>query len=128
MVAIFLGALARGETPRIFGDGSQTRDYVYAGDVARASLAAAGQDGGVFNVGTGIETSVLELYELCRRVAGSDLQAEHAEGDVPGLVAGHQPGDLLDEVVVEAAVGEPERGHRQRLHHDLHAERGHVPA
>jgi UDP-glucose 4-epimerase len=79
VVAIFLGRLAAGETPRIFGDGSQTRDYVYAGDVARASLAAAGQDGGVFNVGTGLETSVLELYELCRQVAGSELQAEHAE-------------------------------------------------
>jgi UDP-glucose 4-epimerase len=78
VVAIFLGALARGETPRIFGDGSQTRDYVYAGDVARASLAAAGLDGGVFNVGTGIETSVLELYDICRRVAGSSLEAEEA--------------------------------------------------
>ena len=66
------------EAPRIFGDGSQTRDYVYAGDVARATLAAAGREGGVFNVGTGNETSVVELYELCRRVAGSSLQAEQA--------------------------------------------------
>ena len=78
VVAIFLGRLAAGERPRIFGDGSQTRDYVYAGDVARATLAAAGKKG-VFNVGTGRETSVLELYELCRKVAGSDLDAEHAE-------------------------------------------------
>ena len=53
VVAIFLGSLAEGRAPRIFGDGSQTRDYVYVGDVARATLAAAGQDGGVFNVGTG---------------------------------------------------------------------------
>ena len=78
VVAIFLGKLADDEPPRIFGDGSQTRDYVYAGDVARATLAAAGQDGGVFNVGTGIETSVVELYEACRRVAGSSLEAEQA--------------------------------------------------
>jgi UDP-glucose 4-epimerase len=78
VVAIFLGRLATGETPQIFGDGRQTRDYVYAGDVARATLAAGGEDGGVFNVGTGVETSVLELYELCRRVAGSDQQAELA--------------------------------------------------
>jgi UDP-glucose 4-epimerase len=78
VVAIFLGKLAAGESPRIFGDGSQTRDYVYAGDVARATLAAAGQDGGVFNVGTGSETSVVELYEACRRVAGSTLDAEPA--------------------------------------------------
>jgi UDP-glucose 4-epimerase len=78
VVAIFLGRLAAGETPRIFGDGRQTRDYVYAGDVARATLAAAGQNGGVLNVGTAVETSVLELYELCRQVAGSDRQAEPA--------------------------------------------------
>ena len=78
VVAIFLGRLAAGKPARIFGDGSQTRDYVYAGDVARATLAAAGHEGGVFNVGTGIETSVVELYELCRRVAGSAVEAEQA--------------------------------------------------
>jgi UDP-glucose 4-epimerase len=78
VVAIFLGALAEGRAPRIFGDGLQIRDYVYAGDVARATLAAAGQDGGVFNVGTGSETSVVDLYEACRRVAGSSLAAEPA--------------------------------------------------
>jgi UDP-glucose 4-epimerase len=78
VVAIFLGALARGEQARIFGDGSQTRDYVYVGDVARATTSAIGQDGGVFNVGTGRETSVVELYELCARIAGSEAKAEHA--------------------------------------------------
>ncbi len=78
VVAIFFGRLAEGEAPRIFGDGSQTRDYVYAGDVARASLAAADRDGGVFNVGTGRETSVVELFAACRRVAGSSLDAEPA--------------------------------------------------
>ena len=78
VVAIFLGALAHGQAPRIFGDGLQTRDYTYAGDVARASLAAAGHAGGVFNVGTGLETSVVELYELCRTVSGSPLEAVEA--------------------------------------------------
>jgi UDP-glucose 4-epimerase len=78
VVAIFFGALAEGRAPRIFGDGRQSRDYVYAGDVARATLAAVGQDGGVFNVGTGSETSVVELYDACRRVAGSSLDAEPA--------------------------------------------------
>ena len=53
VVAIFLGALASGESPKIFGEGTQTRDYVYVGDVARATLQAQGQEGGVFNVGTG---------------------------------------------------------------------------
>ena len=79
VVAIFLGRLAAGEAPRIFGDGSQTRDYVYAGDVARATLAASGQDGGVFNVGTGKETSVTELYTLCQKVAGSGIEAVPAD-------------------------------------------------
>ena len=70
VVAIFSRRLLSGEQARIFGDGSQTRDYVYVADVVRATLVAAEQDGGVFNVGTGRETSVVELYELCRRVAG----------------------------------------------------------
>ncbi|HXG77383.1 MAG TPA: NAD-dependent epimerase/dehydratase family protein [Gaiellaceae bacterium] len=78
VVAIFLGALAEGRAARIFGDGLQTRDYVYVGDVARATVSALGQEGGVFNVGTGRETSVVELYELCRRVAGSEVEAEPA--------------------------------------------------
>jgi len=75
VVAIFLGAALRGEQPRIFGDGSQTRDYVYVGDVARATLTAFGHEGGVFNVGTGSETSVTELWERCRAVSGSEIDA-----------------------------------------------------
>ena len=78
VVAIFLGALSRGEQATIFGDGSQTRDYVYVGDVARATTSTVGQDHGVFNVGTGHETSVVEIYELCARVAGSDVVAQEA--------------------------------------------------
>ena len=78
VVAIFLGALARGEQARIFGDGLQTRDYVYVGDVARATLQALGQEGGVFNVGTGRETSVVDLYGQCRAVARSEQEAVHA--------------------------------------------------
>ena len=78
VVAIFLGALARGEQARIFGDGLQTRDYVYVGDVARATISALGQNGGVYNVGTGHETSVVDLYERCRRVAGTGEDAVHA--------------------------------------------------
>jgi UDP-glucose 4-epimerase len=78
VVAIFLGRLRDGETCRIFGDGRQERDYVYVGDVVRATLAAIEVAGGVFNVGTSRATSVLELYELCRRVAGSETAAELA--------------------------------------------------
>jgi UDP-glucose 4-epimerase len=78
VVAIFLGLLARGGTPTVFGDGCQTRDYVYVGDVARAVVAAADERGGVYNVGTGRETSVLELLDVCSAVAGSDTPHEHA--------------------------------------------------
>jgi UDP-glucose 4-epimerase len=77
VVAIFTGVLRDGGTPLIFGDGTQTRDYVYVGDVARATLSALGNGGGVFNVGTGIETSVLELYDALTRASGVTLPAEH---------------------------------------------------
>ncbi len=79
VVAIFMNALRDGRAPRIFGDGTQTRDYVFVADVAAATLAAAGHDGGVFNVGTGVETSVLDLYVRIQRAAGSDREPEFAE-------------------------------------------------
>src|SRR5881227_3011900 len=63
VVAIFMRLLAEGGQPRIFGDGKQTRDYVFVADVVRATLAALDHDGGVLNVGTGRETSVVELLE-----------------------------------------------------------------
>jgi UDP-glucose 4-epimerase len=78
VVAIFMGLLHEGGTPTIYGDGRQTRDYVYVGDVVRALLAAADRDGGVFNVGSGVETSVLELYEAIRRVSGSGQEPAFA--------------------------------------------------
>jgi UDP-glucose 4-epimerase len=79
VVAIFMSALRDGKTPRIYGEGTQTRDYVFVRDVVAATVAAAGHDGGVFNVGTGTDTSVLELYERIQRVAGIERPAEHAE-------------------------------------------------
>jgi UDP-glucose 4-epimerase len=100
VVAIFLGLLATGGTPRVFGDGLQTRDYVYVGDVVAATLAATGQRGGVFNVGTGRETSVLELLAACRSVAGVDAPHEHAAA---------RPGELgrsvLDPSRIERELG-----------------------
>ena len=78
VVAIFTDRLRAGEGVTIFGDGEQTRDFVYVGDVAAAVLAAIGHDGGTFNVGTGEETSVNELFEACRRIAGVDAGAEYA--------------------------------------------------
>lgn len=78
VVAIFMGLLRDGGTPRIFGDGRQTRDYVYVGDVADAVLRALGRDGGVYNVGTGVETSVLDLYDAIQRASGVEREPELA--------------------------------------------------
>jgi UDP-glucose 4-epimerase len=74
VVSIFLERMASGEPTTIFGDGGQTRDFVFVGDVVDALLAAAGHGGGVFNVGTGRETSVLELHRACAGVAGSEAE------------------------------------------------------
>ena len=90
VVAIFLERMAAGEPTTIYGDGSQTRDFVHVGDVVRAVLAAAGHDGGVFNIGTGVELPVAALHEACLRVAGSTRPPEHAPA---------RPGDLLRSVL-----------------------------
>ncbi len=80
VIAIFCGKLASSEAPTVYGDGTQTRDYIYVADVVDAILAAAGSDaGGAFNVGTGRQTSVLELVELLGELGGrDDFEAELA--------------------------------------------------
>ncbi len=72
VIAIFCGRLRDGERPRIYGDGSQTRDYIYVADLVQALLraAAATTAGGVVNIGTETETSVLELLEELSRLHG----------------------------------------------------------
>jgi len=70
VVAIFLERLAAGEPTTIFGDGTITRDFVHVDDVVRALVLAGDHPGGVFNVGTGTETTVAELHELCERAVG----------------------------------------------------------
>jgi UDP-glucose 4-epimerase len=75
VVSIFLERMARGDETVIFGDGGQTRDFVYVGDVVASLLAAVGRDGGIFNIGTGEETSVLALHEACRAVSGRGGEA-----------------------------------------------------
>ncbi len=81
VIAIFCGCLAEGRTPTIYGDGGQTRDFAYVGDVVEANLAAAASDlTGSFNVGTGVETSVLELVETLDGLgAGPPLAPVHAD-------------------------------------------------
>ena len=70
VIAIFLERLAADRPTAIFGDGTITRDFVHVDDVVRALLLAAGHRGGVFNVGTGVETSISELHAVCQRAVG----------------------------------------------------------
>ena len=73
VVAIFCGRLRAGERPTVFGDGKQTRDYIYVGDVVSAALAAAGSEvTGALNIGTGRETDVLELVRQLGELEGAE--------------------------------------------------------
>jgi UDP-glucose 4-epimerase len=79
VVAIFCQRLLAGEIPTVFGDGKQTRDYVFVGDVVRANVAALASDFvGAVNIGTGVETDVNELCEHLRVLCGCPHQPKHA--------------------------------------------------
>jgi UDP-glucose 4-epimerase len=117
VIAIFCGVLRAGGRPTVFGDGTQTRDYIYVGDVVEAILAAAGGDAsGAVNVGTGRETNVLELVEALKRVGEVDgFEPEFAPprtGEVQRI--------SIDPALAERALGwrpstELERGLRLTL-------------
>ncbi len=82
VVAIFCGCALEGRPPTVFGDGLQTRDYVYVGDVVAAFLAAErGEPGHTANIGTGVESSVLDLIEALGVT-------------VPAVFAPARPGEL----------------------------------
>jgi UDP-glucose 4-epimerase len=71
VVAIFLGAMLSGRQPVIFGDGKQTRDFVHVSDVVDAFARAIDRGSGtVFNIGTALETNMLELWDACARSTG----------------------------------------------------------
>jgi UDP-glucose 4-epimerase len=84
VVAIFAHHLWSGKTPKIYGFGKPTRDYVHVHDVARALLAAFDK-GGTFNISTGVETDVMQIFDGVQEAAGTSLQ--------PQLVA-LRPGEL----------------------------------
>jgi len=78
VVAIFIQKLLNNEQPIINGNGRQTRDFVFVDDIAQANLAALGQDAhGVYNVGTGTETSVNELFRMLVGLTGSSAKEVH---------------------------------------------------
>jgi UDP-glucose 4-epimerase len=107
VIAIFLDRMRDAEPTRVFGDGLQTRDFVFVGDVASALLAAGARGEGVYNVGTGVETSVLDLHAVCRRVSGTSGEPELTDP---------RPGDLLHSVL---DCGRAERDLGWRALHDL---------
>ncbi|MBN3032611.1 MAG: NAD-dependent epimerase/dehydratase family protein [Candidatus Saganbacteria bacterium] len=79
VVAIFCGKMLKGETPTIYGDGKQLRDYVYAADVAEANLRALAAGGNrIINIGTGAGTSVNELFAALKELLDFKLPAVYA--------------------------------------------------
>jgi UDP-glucose 4-epimerase len=101
VVAIFTGALLADRTPRVFGDGKQTRDYVYIADIVAAMLAAGGSDAtGTFNVGTGIETSVLDLGRMIGEACGRPFEPE---------MGPPRPGEV-QRIAIESSKAERELG------------------
>jgi UDP-glucose 4-epimerase len=86
VIAIFCGKLLDGKRPTIYGDGRQTRDYVYVSDVVDANLQAFESAAtGPFNVGVGVEVNVLELVDALRPHAADGFEPEHAP-ERPGEV------------------------------------------
>ncbi len=101
VIAIFTSRLLGGEKCIVNGDGEQTRDYVFVGDVADAiSRSVASDVGGVVNVGTGDETTVNELYQRLARLTRVDREAEHAPAK-----AGEQRRSVLDPTRAKTSLG-----------------------
>ncbi len=101
VIAIFAQRLLNGERARINGDGKQTRDFVYVGDVAEANARALTSDAvGSFNVGTGIETDITTIFQLLRHVTGSNQPEEHG----PPL-PGEQRRSVVDARKIEKVLG-----------------------
>jgi UDP-glucose 4-epimerase len=86
VIAIFCSRILSGQPCVVFGDGNQTRDYVYAGDVAGANLCALASPSGSYNIGTQIETSVNGLITELEAASGINFPVKYAEAR-PGEVS-----------------------------------------
>jgi UDP-glucose 4-epimerase len=101
VIAIFTQRLLSGDKARITGDGKQTRDFVYVGDVAEANARVLASDAvGSFNVGTGVETDITTIFQLLKRLTGSNQPEEHG----PPL-PGEQRRSVVDARKIEKALG-----------------------
>lgn len=79
VIAIFTNKILRGEPPTVFGDGSQTRDYVFVEDVVRANLLSITGKEGVYNIGTGIETSVNQIIQLFSKILKKEIKPMYTQ-------------------------------------------------
>jgi UDP-glucose 4-epimerase len=109
VIAIFADKMLHGEQPIIFGDGRQTRDYVYVGDVVRANmLALKSNKVGSFNVGTSKETSVLYLFKKLKELTGADVAVKHGAPfgqKKSALAAGEQMRSALNYSKIKRELG-----------------------
>lgn len=99
VVSIFIDRVAHQQPIAIFGNGEQTRDYIYVEDVARANIAAIDHgDGEVFNIGTGVRTSINQLVELLTQVTGNPVIKEYQDersGDIKDSVFDNRKAQVL---------------------------------
>jgi UDP-glucose 4-epimerase len=95
VIAIFLNRMGAGEETLVYGDGLQSRDFVHVSDVARSLLAAVGAKPGVYNIGTGVDTNIVDLHALCRRATGTEGEPTFADP---------RPGEILRSVLDPSAA------------------------
>ena len=101
VVAIFAQRLLSGETARINGDGKQTRDFVYVGDVAEANARALTSDVvGSFNVGTGVETDINAIFQVLKRLSGNNQSEVHGPA-----MPGEQRRSVVDARKIQKVMG-----------------------
>jgi UDP-glucose 4-epimerase len=101
VVAIFARRLLSGETARINGDGKQTRDFVYVGDIAEANARALTSEAvGSFNVGTGVETDINTIFQLLKRATGNNQPEAHGPA-----MAGEQRRSVVDARKIDKVMG-----------------------
>ena len=101
VIAIFAGSMLEGKPTRIAGDGKQTRDFAYVGDIARANRLALESDAtGIFNVGTGVPTDINMVHEVLSDVTDYQLEADYMPRPVGEVVATY-----LDSSKAKAVLG-----------------------
>ena len=101
VVAIFTHRLLNGEQPVINGDGTQTRDYTFVGDVVRANLKALAYDqNDAFNIGTSIETDVNQIFHHLNALTGGKAQEKHGPAK-----PGEQKRSVIDATKAETLLG-----------------------